>query len=406
MASNPWAMALDATVQAVVDALASIKSKYGGQLTTTAKNRFRREFNTLDTTYWTDISAGAGASAVASAGTLVLTSGVASGGVAGIVGKRPLALSVPTRIAFAIRESQKIANQELYIELVAINDDDTIDDTCVLSWRVAFADSATATIARMETRNGGTARTPSANLTINTITADGILELQIEVDESWGHARLPDNNTSRTLSNVLQKVSPDPNRNFVPRVRIINGALQANNTITGAVPASSTTVTVSYIVGSDYTDVQAEILGGSGDIATGRGLPVNVGNTPAVTLGSTAIAAAATVVGTTPTKVNSAASVNNTLVKASAGRIYGWDLHNTGAAVAYLKLYNKITVPVQATDIPFMVVPLPAGAKTTVSMTVPIAFATGIAYAITGAIADTDATAVAASQVVGSLQFI
>lgn len=96
--------------------------------------------------------------------------------------------------------------------------------------------------------------------------------------------------------------------------------------------------------------------------------------------------------------LNSAATTNATSVKATAGRVYTIVASNQNVAARFLKLYNKASAPTVGTDIPVMVFPLPA-----TSTPLPIdfgaygaQFSTGIAYAITGAIADADATAVTA----------
>ncbi len=105
----------------------------------------------------------------------------------------------------------------------------------------------------------------------------------------------------------------------------------------------------------------------------------------------------------TPTvlSLNSAASTNATSVKGSAGTLYGLVATNNGAAVCFLKLYNKATAPTVGTDTPISVISIPANG-------VPVQldwgalgyrFSTGIAYAITNLIGDADTTAIAAGQV-------
>jgi hypothetical protein len=101
----------------------------------------------------------------------------------------------------------------------------------------------------------------------------------------------------------------------------------------------------------------------------------------------------------------SAATTNATAVKASAGKVFGWYLYNDGAAEAYLKIYNKATAPTVGTDTPVLVIPIPAGSAANVEFTQGIAFATGIATALTTGFADADTTAVAAGQCIVNLFF-
>jgi len=99
----------------------------------------------------------------------------------------------------------------------------------------------------------------------------------------------------------------------------------------------------------------------------------------------------------------SAASTNATSVKASAGQVFGYYLFNANAATRYLKLYNKASSPTVGTDTPVATIPIPAGAAANVEFTQGVAFATGIALALTTGIADADTGAVAANEVVVNL---
>lgn len=102
----------------------------------------------------------------------------------------------------------------------------------------------------------------------------------------------------------------------------------------------------------------------------------------------------------TPSNVNSAANTNATLVKGSAGTLFNIGASNTGGAAAFIKLYNKATAPTVGTDVPVLTLVVPAGGNVDFDLG-PMGhrFATGIGLAITNLAADTDTTAVAASQV-------
>lgn len=96
--------------------------------------------------------------------------------------------------------------------------------------------------------------------------------------------------------------------------------------------------------------------------------------------------------------LSAAATTNATSVKASAGSVFKIVGDNTAAAKKYLKLYNKASAPTVGTDTPVMTICLPASA--TFSIDLPaLYFATGIAYAITGAAADADTTALSAGDI-------
>jgi hypothetical protein len=96
-------------------------------------------------------------------------------------------------------------------------------------------------------------------------------------------------------------------------------------------------------------------------------------------------------------------TTNATSVKASAGTLKGIQAFNSGSVVAYLKLYNKASAPTVGTDTVVKTIAIPAS-STGAGVVVPLppeglAFGTGIAFAITGLVADTDTTAVAASSI-------
>lgn len=101
-----------------------------------------------------------------------------------------------------------------------------------------------------------------------------------------------------------------------------------------------------------------------------------------------------------PIRINSTASNNLRLIKSGKCVLSSLLVSNNGGAAAFLKLYDKASAPVVASDVPVLVVPIPASGL--VSLPVgdvgPI-FEVGLAVAITNLIADADATNVAAGQV-------
>jgi len=95
-----------------------------------------------------------------------------------------------------------------------------------------------------------------------------------------------------------------------------------------------------------------------------------------------------------------AATTNATSVKAGSTTIVLAMLSNPTAANKFVKFFDKATAPTLGTDVPKMTVLVPPGR--TIPVTghgIGLRFSSGLAYAITGAIADNDATAVAAGDV-------
>ena len=105
-----------------------------------------------------------------------------------------------------------------------------------------------------------------------------------------------------------------------------------------------------------------------------------------------------------PFRLISEATTNITVVKASAGVITTISAVGMAAeAMSFLKLYDKATAPVLATDIPVMTIAIPThtqGAGIVIPIPNGLNFSNGIALALTSGIEDTNAVAVLANQVV------
>lgn len=104
---------------------------------------------------------------------------------------------------------------------------------------------------------------------------------------------------------------------------------------------------------------------------------------------------AATVIYT----VNSGATTNAANIKASGANVYGLSVMNASATTKYVRLFNLATAPTVGTSVPIMVVAVPATSSKEIEYVPAVRFGTGLAVAITGGAAATDATAVAAGDV-------
>lgn len=92
-------------------------------------------------------------------------------------------------------------------------------------------------------------------------------------------------------------------------------------------------------------------------------------------------------------------------IKASAGQVFGWYLFNGAASTRYVKLYNKASAPVLASDTPVLTIPVPAGGAANVEFSNGIEFATGIGWAATTGVGDADTGAPGANEVVANLLY-
>ena len=107
----------------------------------------------------------------------------------------------------------------------------------------------------------------------------------------------------------------------------------------------------------------------------------------------------------TPYFVNSAASTNGALILTGTSNVSSFYATNEGASTAYVKLYNKATAPTVGTDIPEMIIPIPAAAGGVPGVANPnigfhgFRFALGLGIAITRNAVHTDTTAIGANEV-------
>lgn len=177
----------------------------------------------------------------------------------------------------------------------------------------------------------------------------------------------------------------------------------------GAAP-TAVSLQFQFINCQDYAELTAEITAGRGQAVEGQAIGARlVASTAAigaVTVSSGTITTAGTPLApATPYILNSAAGTNGALVLTGTSGLHAFYATNTGATPAFVKLYNKATAPTVGTDVPAMIIPVPAAVSGVPGVaTLPIGFngfrfALGLGIAITGGVADTDTTAVAAGQV-------
>jgi len=95
----------------------------------------------------------------------------------------------------------------------------------------------------------------------------------------------------------------------------------------------------------------------------------------------------------------SAASTNATNIKASAGQVGGWFVYNSNAAMRKLVFHNTSGTPTAGSSV-FFAICIPPGAGANVEFTNGIPFSTGIAITTVTGLADSDATAVAANDLI------
>lgn len=126
----------------------------------------------------------------------------------------------------------------------------------------------------------------------------------------------------------------------------------------------------------------------------------------AATVAEIAISIANLALDLTPGFLISAATINATVIKASAGTLGFITASNVNASPRYLKVYDKATAPVPGTDAALLkLVFLIPGNTTGTGTNIPvptegIKFLNGISFVLTTGVAPTDTGAVAANEIV------
>jgi len=199
------------------------------------RKSFRDDFpgSSLDTTTnWTIIQTGAGMTIAVSSGYLVISTGTTQNSETILRSKASYRL--PAFLSAIVNLSQRIANQEFYIELM------TADGKHIAGWKL---DSTTATQGKYMNENNDM-NTLSSAQTILTTASDAILEIEAMLDGVQYHSR--NLNGARANNYVLHKNTPDMNQDYYIQIRAKN---------LGSSPSSTTDFSVDAVNLIDISNV-------------------------------------------------------------------------------------------------------------------------------------------------------
>lgn len=345
----------------------------------------------------------------------------AGGTTATIVFDRPHGLTVTdVFVAYGVRDTVNFASLAAATAIASVVDANTIT--------AVWGASATATsyggyAAKVQGANLMSALGQGAVVCSTASVTTGILTLV--GNTNWGGLLVGENVEAIGVRSAVGGASLGVDgayrvRNVVATVleleRIDGGVMPADfaNTNCGGTVIKRTDLRISFARIFDFERERVEISARpAGDVAGAT--PVSVQNVPAVTVNSGTVTnvttvAAVTNAGTpavpaTPYILNSLASTNGTLILTGTSGLHAFYATNIGATAAFVKLYNKATAPAVGTDVPAMILAVPAAVAGVPGVcTLPVGFqgfrfALGLGIAITGAVGDTDTTAVAAGQV-------
>lgn len=306
---------------------------------------------------------------------------------------------------YGIRDQANFANQATAVQVASVVDANTVT--------LAFGASATAS------SYGGTlyrAQASTAPVGLSTSSVQSIApsngRLQLTYSGTMGTYTVGEavlvtglvdsTGTSRPEYAGLYRIASTNTSTFRVELDPLAGqAVPGSSINAGGLMQAAPELRLHFVRGSAHTRVYAEIESGRGHSRSQSSIPVTFANGPSVAItGTPTVNATSTPATPTAHTLTAAASTNATSIKTTAGTLYSIIATNYSAATKYLKLYNKASAPSVGGDVPLATIPLPATSCTPIEFgAVGVRFGTGIALALTGAMADSDTTALAAGDV-------
>lgn len=256
------------------------------------------------------------------------------------------AFALPFRAQWHIGISQRIANNEIFLELV------NQSGQTYQGWK--FDGLVTTAAAGVHMTQG--ASSPASPIAIGTVTATSatatIREIEVRAESVEYTDRNADSNATSTSRAVRTRTTMDPEEKYFVRMRFKN---------LGTAPATNTVVTIEQVLVQDINDVLVEISGGRGNNSPVKAVPVMVQGTAPVSLASQSIApTVSSTVGTSPTVTRIGALTNvASSVKATAGKVFGIVMSNPNTTPVWFNVYNTVA-PVIGTTTPLLQYLVPA----------------------------------------------
>ena len=234
------------------------------------QKKFRDSFggSSVDATKW-DSTIGTGGALTVAGGTLTMGSGTTINAETYILSKE--IFTIPFKLSIGVTLSQRIANQEFYVEAISVDPTTGVPDNKHCAALIFSSTTATNGIYRVQ--NSAVTPLDSAQSTFPTTASGSFYEIEPFGDEVWFHGGTLDSTNGRANSYRRHQQIPDPNAVYKIRLRWKN---------LGTAPASNTNAVVQYIACQDYAELTAEITSGRGQVVAGQAIGVQVIGTPSV----------------------------------------------------------------------------------------------------------------------------
>lgn len=258
---------------------------------------------------WDIIQVGTGQNINVVNGTMQITTGTTPNAETIIRSKEDF--TIPVRAMINVALSQRIANQNFYVELVSVgHESGEPDSNSLAGWHF---DGTSATTARYVVNGGDQPPLSTTGTTQSTATAGAIFEIEPTVDEVWFFSRAIDSTAGRANSFVRHSQIPNPNLKYKLQIRVVNGAVA---------PASSTTFSSQFANVSDYAELTAEITAGRGSGVAGQAIATTPTGGTISTVTTTYVSPKSLVSSETTANINTGATFGGTVRDCGATLLY------------------------------------------------------------------------------------
>lgn len=241
---------------------------------------FKDDFtgSSLDSTAWTVTQSDGSTGYSVANNKLSITSGTTNGAYIALTSVQTF--TVPFRVQVILSASQRIANNNFYIEMVNAAGTQvaalgtTAASTGVTQVAYAFT-STTATNGNVVAQNNGVKATADTASTVATTANYSVYELECRGDVVDYATRTTDVAAASSLNSVMRnRTILVPGKAYYLQLRSYNSG----------VPASNTTWNIESVLVQDVTKTVVEISGGRGNTAADKAIPTTLNSGTLTTL--------------------------------------------------------------------------------------------------------------------------
>lgn len=263
----PITAATDASLQQIIT---NLPSSTKPSLIRSVSRKYKDDFSgTTLSNDWQILQTGAGQSIAVTNSELRISTGITANSETII--RNIIPFTIPFRVIIPFYLTQRIANQEFYIEFVDATGDDKIS--------IQFLGTSSST-ANITCSTGGSTLGVFTNANFSTAGYSQAIELEVASDEINLYPRLINSASSRGTNTVVNRRIPNPNLEYFLQIRTKN---------LSSSPASSTNFILDSILIQDIEEITAEITAGRGGGGVNQAVPVILATSPNVNVTNTSL---------------------------------------------------------------------------------------------------------------------